>query len=251
MKIVIQGNPIPKARARTIMRKGKVLTYDPQHHEKEHVRHQFIKAIRTAFDSESKEIAMEASNLAYGKLYHLSICFYLPLNDSDSEGEKNAKLWGLEPCNKKPDLSNLLKFYEDAANEVLYPDDSMIVSCDMSKCFAVNARTEIDIMCLKELKVSEKAEGILKIFGPDKLKEFLTDVLLLTRLHPHEVDEANRDDRSAWLTAAACLLSDFAIKYADPLKKVRKYDGVVEETESVTLARIGIESGAFNIKTTM
>lgn len=247
MKIVIQGDPIPKARARHFQRGKRTITYDPQHEEKNHVRYLFQKEMRRAFDSDIKQIAMEASNLAYGKLFHLSIHFYLPVNDSDSEAQRNAKLWGLEPCNKKPDCSNMLKFYEDAANEILYPDDSMIVSGDFKKSFDKNPRTEINIMTKKELKLNEKAQGILKVFGPDKLKEFLTDVLLLTRIHPQEVDEADRDDRELWLTSAACLLSDFAIKYADSLKKIRKFDGVVEEVASKEIGLIGLESGVFNI----
>src|SRR5262245_6238516 len=99
MKIVIPGNPIPKARARIFVRNGKTMSYDPQHQEKQWVRNRFVKAMREAFDSEIKEIAMEASNLTYGKLYHMTAHFYLPLNESESEGQKNAKLWGIDPCN--------------------------------------------------------------------------------------------------------------------------------------------------------
>ena len=251
MKIVIKGDPIPKARARHFMRGKRSITYDPQHEEKNHVRHQFIKAMREAWDSDNKETSMEASNLTYGKLFHLSITFYMPTNFSDSEAQKNAKLWGIEPCNKKPDCSNMLKFYEDAANEVLYPDDSMIVSGDFKKLFDKNPRTEIEIMSKKELRLNEKAEGILKIFGPDKLKEFLIDVIFLTRIHPQAVDEADRTDRELWLTTAACLLSDFAIKYADSLKKIRKYDGVIDEVNSKLEGLDMLENGSFRIGKTL
>lgn len=247
MKITILGDPIPKARARHFQKGNRMMTYDPQHEEKNHVRYQFIQAMRKAYDSEDKQISMEASHLTYGKLFHLSITFYMPTNESDSEGQKNAKLWGLEPCNKKPDCSNMYKFYEDAANEVLYPDDSMIVSGDFKKLYDKNPRTELNIMSKKELSLNEKAAGILKVFGPDKLKEFLVDVLLLTRIHPQEVDEVDRDDRSLWLSSAACLLSDFAIKYAEPLKKIRKYDGVIEEVTNAQLGLIDIDNGMYNV----
>jgi Holliday junction resolvase RusA-like endonuclease len=247
MKIVIPGDPIPKARARHFRRGNRVMTFDPQHEEKNHVRHLFQREMREAFDSDIKEKVMEASKLTYGKTFHLVIGFYMPQNPRDSEAQKNAKLWGFDPCNRKPDLSNLLKFYEDAANEVLYLDDSMIISCEMFKKYSTKPRTEINIMSLKELKLNPKAEGILNIFGPDKLKEFLTDVSSITLLRPNQVDSVVGDDREIWLTAAACVLSEFAIKYVDSLKKIRKFDGLVEEEKSKIQGLSALQNKSLNI----
>lgn len=241
MRIVIPGKPIPKARPRMVLRDGKTRAYDPQWQEKYAVRAQFIKAMRRALSSENREIAIEASNLAKARVFEMVVWFYLPLNDSDSEAQKNAKLWGFEPCNHKPDCTNMLKFYEDAANEVLYPDDCMIVSGSFKKEYAEIPRTEIEIMSKEVLKPIEKAESILKIFGPDKMKDFLNDIFLIfLGCSPEQFDRLTGLAKTDWLTNAACALSAFAIKYSDDLRKVRKYDGLIEE---VRQAQKGMMNG--------
>lgn len=233
MKIVIQGKPIPKARARTFMRGDRSITYDPQKAEMEQVKHELQFAIRSAYFSENEEIAKEAFYLTKAKEFHLDVCFVIPTNDSDSEGQKNEKLWGLVPCNKKPDLSNMLKFYEDCANEVLYKDDSMITSCTMKKIFDENGRTEIEIMSKKELSLDDRVKGILKSFSPNQLQEFISDAGWISRIDLREMAEMDGEDREVWLTSVACLLSCFSIKYSELLKKIRKFDGLTETVEEI------------------
>jgi Holliday junction resolvase RusA-like endonuclease len=222
MKIVIPGDPIPKARHRTFVRNGRSQTYDPQHREKNHTHDLFVLAVREAMSDENEEIALEASNLAKARKFHLSVTFYMWLNVSDSETAKNAKLWGFDPCNKKPDCSNMLKFYEDAANEVLYPDDSMIVSGDFKKVFDTNPRTEINIMTLDELFLVPHAEAIIKLFSPETLTEFLDDVKRFDTICAREVVEAESVDRRDGLLGAALLLETFAEKYGDTFQKIKK-----------------------------
>lgn len=245
MKIVIPGPPIPKARARHFQRGSRTITYDPQHEQKNHVKNLLVRAVRKAFDSENKALVMEASSLAHGRVFHLSITFFMALNASDSDGQKNAKLWGLEPCNKKPDCSNMLKFYEDCANEVLYPDDSMIVSGNFKKKFDINPRTEINIMIVDELNVHESVAGILKIFGPDLMENFFNDVSLLSAISSSEVHGSESLDRRVWLESTAIMLSQFAQKYSEALKKIRKFDDVMTILNEKNLGLVQLENGSF------
>jgi Holliday junction resolvase RusA-like endonuclease len=94
------------------------------------------------------EIKLEASNLQLADVYHLEVCFYVGANDSDSNSKKQAKFSNLVPANKKPDMSNLLKFYEDALNKIFIKDDAMITRCFMSKRYSDQPRVEIDIQGL-------------------------------------------------------------------------------------------------------
>ena len=54
--------------------------------------------------------------------------------------------------------------------------------------FGTNPRTEIKVMAKKKLNISEKAEGILKIFGADELQSFATDVEELFEIFTIEDD---------------------------------------------------------------
>ena len=225
MKIIIPGDPISKARHRTFVRNGFSQTYDPQHREKNYTKDLFKMALREAMNDKNEEIAVEAFNLSQARLFHLSISFHMSTSVSDTEAQKNAKLWGFEPCNKKPDCSNVLKFYEDAANEVLYPDDAMIVSGDFKKVFDINPRTEINIMTLDELKIAPKFEAIIKLFGPQQLTEFLADVHRFDSIPPRKMAEIGIVDKRDWLSATAVLLSDFAGKYSKVMQKIQKING--------------------------
>jgi Holliday junction resolvase RusA-like endonuclease len=229
MKITIRQAPIPKARARTVIRGEKTITYDPQTTEKNEIRHQFQKIMRQSLFSDDRSISQEAHNLAQARAFRLDVRFYMPISVSDSEAIRNAKLWGLEPCNKRPDCTNMVKFYEDAANEVLYPDDCMIVRGTYSKDWSNNPRTEIEIMAIQPMKLDEKVQGILKTIGPEKLKELVADAVLLARIRTTEMEKDSGMDRQLWLVATANMLSDFALKYSDLLRKIRKYDGLTSE----------------------
>lgn len=222
MKITIPGPPIPKARARSFRSRGKTITYDPQHDKKQAVRKHLIAEWAKQYRNESEEIAKKAANFACARSYHLSICFYMPIPDSESEGQKNAKLWGIDPCNKKPDCSNMLKFYEDAANEVLYQDDSMIVSGDFKKKYDKNPRTEITIMAIEEKKLDKKAELVLKSISPDKWEAFVRDLRTLFKYIEGEVHDCIENNQLSSLSNSALLVKDFADTYAKDLMKIAK-----------------------------
>jgi len=237
MKICIEGKPIPKKRARHARRGNFITTYDPQSALKEDVRSQMTQIIIEAINSENKQISMEASNLAYAKAFYVNLSFYLPTIDSDSDGQKNAKLWGFELANKKPDCDNLAKFYLDCANGILWKDDSMIVQANAQKQYGYPARVEIEIMPKEPIKLHEKTEGVLKVFSPYELKELFKDAYYLSKQDNQNIFEMDRDNKEHWLSTTAHLLSEFANKYADKLKKVNKFDSVEKKVKKDDLQK--------------
>lgn len=102
--IIIQMNPVAKARARTVIQDGRARTYTPD---------------RTA----TAEAEIRTRVLQYRDTFgadvpiRMVVTFYMPR-------PKRTKL--LCPTSR-PDLTNLEKTVEDAMNGIVYPDDAQIV----------------------------------------------------------------------------------------------------------------------------
>ena len=122
---IIAGNPIPLARPRFSFKR----IYDKQQHEK------FIAGI---------ELAQQHGDLPFlsGPL-HLDVTFFMASPHSYSKNKK-SKLWGQYHI-IKPDLSNLLKFYEDLCSEVIFKDDCIIASISCKKLYDEHPRTEFTL----------------------------------------------------------------------------------------------------------
>lgn len=119
MKIVIPGNPIPLARPRF----GKNGVYDSQEELKEGTYWE----MRSLIGNRSFEITGPVE---------LHIVFYMPFPGN------NKHLYHT----KKPDLSNMIKFYEDVATGLLYKDDKQIIKIVAEKKYDISPRTEITII---------------------------------------------------------------------------------------------------------
>lgn len=252
MRIVIPGNPIPKKRHRCRCVQGHGQAYDEQvKQEMPYVKAQMLSAWNAAFDSPKKEISLDASKIACAESLEVHWHFYLPANESEATSQKNAKFWGFIDANGKPDFDNLIKFYCDCANGVMWSDDKIIINGSYQKSFSENPRTEIEIMSKKELIVDKKVEGVMKLFSPSQLKEFLKDASEFSTIPRDSVDEmvsrAYHENKADFLSQAAMLLSEFALKYADLLKKVQKFENVRESIQESKETMRKIEAGELNI----
>lgn len=74
----------------------------------------------------------------------LILTYLLPVPASFSK--KREKQMEMSVCHKKPDLSNLIKFTEDALNGILWQDDSLIVSICAVKRYSCQPKTIIEIV---------------------------------------------------------------------------------------------------------
>lgn len=147
IQITIEGNPIPKARARVVRRGGLSISYDPKEKEKENVQKKMIDESNKEFFGKKGEIDHKPSNLAMAEFLDVDIEFHMPIPKSFSNS-KRIRIKGTFH-NKKPDGSNLFKFYEDCANGILFKDDSKIVKASFKKVYSENPKT---IITVKELK---------------------------------------------------------------------------------------------------
>jgi len=205
------------------------------------------------FDSQKKEKEVVRSHLhiAYGKnraqwslfgdreAIAINLTFYLPINRSDSQGAANAKLWGFQPANEKPDADNLAKFYLDCINGIFWSDDKRVNELHVKKKYSEKPRTIIEIMTKNNLNLPPNIEGILSVFGPNELKEFAKHVKRLSYLTEANVlegmEEGERSTHERWLAWTAVLLSKFAEEHADNLKKILKYKDLDKEIKEMQL----------------
>jgi len=125
MIFYIHDNPIACQRAR----KGKYGFYNPQKKQKEEVIAEVFNQITKGF--------------CYFDKVSVKFRFFMKMPKSWSK-KKKSEMIGL-PHIKKPDLSNLIKFYEDALNKIMWKDDSNIWEISSKKIYSLNPHTEIEL----------------------------------------------------------------------------------------------------------
>jgi Holliday junction resolvase RusA-like endonuclease len=207
MKIIIEGNPIAKMRARTVNRGKFVQTYDPQYHVKLLVKSEMAQA--------NKSILLTDLPL------RVAVIFYLPYPKLTAPKLKFYK-WNPEFSNK--DIDNLLKFYLDCGNDILWQDDRQIVSLSAIKLFSDRPRTEIMIDEIQPKTLDKEVEKILGIYGPSELSRLVDD---LWELRSHrdiwKLDTPDSHDIPEHiLSRIAWLLSRMAEHHEPLLRKIVK-----------------------------
>ena len=125
----LQGSPIPLARARH----GNYRTWDSQKH------HKLICGITLTEQHNN-------APLFTGPLL-FTITFYMQIPHSSSL--KKKAILDKTPHHIKPDLSNMLKFYEDVAATILFADDAQIAYVVAQKIYSDSPRTEFTITEIK------------------------------------------------------------------------------------------------------
>jgi Holliday junction resolvase RusA-like endonuclease len=123
MKYVIPGIPIPLQRPRY---RGQAKPYDAQKHHKHEVKN--------VIESQHGQIPF------YTTPVRAHFIFYFPIaRTSETRSDQLMHT----PHVFRPDLSNLVKFYEDCCEGLLYRDDSIIFEIHAVKMYSDTPRTEI------------------------------------------------------------------------------------------------------------
>lgn len=230
-RIVIPGDPIAWKRPAHKSIGRRHWRFDSQKEEKEIVKLHLIHAC--------KRNGYQGPLFGEGEAYKVMMWFCLPTNQSDHASEKNAKLWGLINPNEKPDFDNLTKFYLDCANGILWSDDKRIVEGHTKKVYSENPRTIIEIMPKQNLNVPLNVANVLRVFGPNELREFAKHVKDLSYLSEDKINsclgESEEPNKERWLAWTALLLSRFARSHADNLKKILKFDTIEDEVKAMQL----------------
>lgn len=122
MKYIIEGSPVPLARARYGQRK----VWDSQ------------KELKLIAGINLKN--QHGNNPLFIGPLHLTVFFFIEIPAS-----RYRQRLSLKPHFYKPDLSNLLKFIEDIATGIIYHDDALIAHVTAYKLYDVKPRTEFTI----------------------------------------------------------------------------------------------------------
>jgi len=130
MRIELPGNPIPWKRART---SGKTF-YDAQFQAKQNLVW-YVKATYPLLE-------------AFSGPLKVLFTFEMSIPTSWSKKRRGRALKSFH--SKRPDLSNLIKFYEDALNEVFWDDDCLIATIEAVKIYSESPRTIIEVIEIEE-----------------------------------------------------------------------------------------------------
>lgn len=125
---IVPGEPMALARARF----GKKKVWDSQKQQK------FAFGIHLNSQHQGKPL--------YTGPLQLDVIFYMPMPKKVSK--KNPIIG--KPHIYTPDLSNLIKFVEDAATGILFDDDCIIAIINAHKLYDNNTRTEFTVIELRE-----------------------------------------------------------------------------------------------------
>ena len=205
MQIIIPGDPIPKLRPKFSTAKGFMRAYDPQHNEKGMV----ITLMGKQMHENRYLIAKDPLNVDFQ-------FNFLPPN-SGSNASKHLMLWNHTAHAIKPDTSNLVKFYEDCGNGILWRDDAQIIKLSASKIYSQNPCTIITINAIPKITMNKEQENFFKIFNPQDLIAFLSDIVSLGNISNLTLPHLERDTIPKVIA--------FSDKWSDKLKKVRSKNG--------------------------
>lgn len=217
---IIPGNPIAKMRARHSTRGGFVRTYDPQEAQKQETRNILQRQLNDwQKNDEFKEMAL---NLNCSDFFLLALHAHIPYPKSLTNSKRNRLAW-VGNATSKPDLDNIVKYYLDCANGILFPDDKQIIYLSCRKSYHEIPKTIITIEGKKAMDLDKTDFGeIFLLFRPHELCEFVNEIKKIV-FFTTQLTNAHWDDRKLEDTQnAAEELVLFAQKYADKLAKIKK-----------------------------
>lgn len=141
MKFIFEGEPIAKVRHRV----GKKGMYDPQSEAKGYAKVDLFAQVCNKYDEFRTEMPLVCD-------ISVSMSFYFTYPKKLSQSKIKAILENKEtyPHIIKPDIDNLVKFYLDVGNGILYKDDKQIVSLHCTKSYSTISRVEMEITYSKE-----------------------------------------------------------------------------------------------------
>lgn len=130
--VCVDGVPTPLKRHRSCILNGMVHSYDSQKKLKKTVLESVLMQLPKNF-------------MPFQCPVEMLIEFHMAIPASFSK--KKRRDMNMYPHDKKPDLSNLIKFFEDTFNGVLYRDDSLISHIHASKIHSLDPKT---IICIRQ-----------------------------------------------------------------------------------------------------
>lgn len=128
---MVEGNPIGKGRPKFARRGNFVSAYTPTK--------------TRDYESVIKEAAQKAmgSNELLETPVTVAIYITVPIPQSYSKKRSEACLNGSEKPIKKPDIDNIAKCFLDAMNEIVYKDDTQVLTLHVTKVYGTVGMVEV------------------------------------------------------------------------------------------------------------
>ena len=131
MTYMVEGNPIGKGRPKFARRGNFVSTYTPTK--------------TRDYETVIKEAAKKAmgSNELLETPVTVAIYITVPVPQSYSKKRTEACLSGSERPIKKPDIDNICKCFLDAMNDIVYKDDTQVLTLHVTKVYGTVGMVEV------------------------------------------------------------------------------------------------------------
>jgi Holliday junction resolvase RusA-like endonuclease len=128
---MVEGNPIGKGRPKFARRGNFVSTYTPTK--------------TRDYETVIKEAAKKAmgSNELLETPVTVAIYITVPIPQSYSKKRSEACLNGSEKPIKKPDIDNIAKCFLDAMNDIVYKDDTQVLTLHITKVYGTVGMVEV------------------------------------------------------------------------------------------------------------
>ena len=128
---MVEGNPIGKGRPKFARRGNFVSTYTPTK--------------TRDYETVIKEVARKAmgSNELLETPLTVAIYITVPIPQSYSKKRTEACLKDIERPIKKPDIDNIAKCFLDAMNDIVYKDDTQVLTLHVTKVYGTVGMVEV------------------------------------------------------------------------------------------------------------
>ena len=173
--------------------------------------------------SATREKVVDISDISTAQAFIVHFLFEFPCPDSDPVSTKNLKMWDIIPHNKKPDLSNLIKFYEDCANGVIFHDDSMIIKGRIEKKYSQTNQPRVVMTVIPQKDITPaKTKEVLKLIEPTRVRELMKACHILTTLPLSDLETCSDEKKKGYLDYISLVIMGFANEFANDLTKIKK-----------------------------
>ena len=131
LTFMVEGNPIGKGRPKFARRGNFVSTYTPTK--------------TRDYETVIKEVARKAmgSNELLETPLTVAIYITVPIPQSYSKKRTEACLKDIERPIKKPDIDNIAKCFLDAMNDIVYKDDTQVLTLHVTKVYGTVGMVEV------------------------------------------------------------------------------------------------------------
>lgn len=131
MTYMVEGNPVGKGRPKFARRGNFVSTYTPKK----------TKDYETVIKEAAKK-AMGSNELLETPVT-VAIYITVPVPQSYSKKRTEACLKDIERPIKKPDIDNIAKCFLDAMNDIVYKDDTQVLTLHVTKVYGTVGMVEV------------------------------------------------------------------------------------------------------------